>query len=58
MNLVVDDAVEVRTATRDNSGSRRQLGMRALHCDSTILANCYDRANSTERRQRNSHPST
>lgn len=29
MNLVIDEAVEVQLPTRDNSGSRRQLGQLA-----------------------------
>lgn len=41
MNLVIDDAVEVKQATKDKPESRRQLGMLVWTSKSTGWLTCY-----------------
>jgi hypothetical protein len=51
MNLVVDDAVEVKMATKDTEESRRDLGML---CCTTLDVRCIDlrpRTNTAQGRQ-------
>jgi small nuclear ribonucleoprotein E len=41
MNLVIDDAVEVKMATKTDEEKRRPLGMIYYHCIFDIASECY-----------------
>jgi hypothetical protein len=56
MNLVVDDAVEVKMATKDTEESRRELGTTLCCCYLENCANEGCRPNLVEGRQRITDP--
>lgn len=59
MNLVIDDAVEVKQATKiDPEEKRRELGTALVSCSATLgCADWSHRSNTAKRRQCISHPS-
>ena len=59
MNLVVDDAVEVKLATKSEEEKRRPLGMKTCTdaCAILILTPFRYRSNTAQGRQRFPHPS-
>lgn len=62
MNLVVDDAVEVKLATKTDEEKRRPLGMWQLpsiyHLRLPMLMSCFEyRSNTAQGRQCLPHPS-
>lgn len=60
MNLVVDDAVEVRLATKSEEEKRRNLGIspqKYVCSEGRELTLRLNRSNPSQRRQRISHPS-